>query len=466
METREERLKVAFLTAGGAGMYCGSCMRDNAAAAELIRQGHEVTLTPLYTPIRTDEASVSKSDVYFGGISAYLRMRWPWMGSLPRPLISWLDSPWLIQNLAGRSIKTSAKDLGELTLSMLRGAEGPHKREVDRLVGWLADDARPQLVDFSNLLISGCLPALKKKLPCPIAVTLQGDDLFIGDLVEPYQAQAIRELQRLAEYVDHFITFSHYYAGEMSQLLNIPLRKFAVVPLGIQLEGYPDPLARYQGLADQQAVDKREGANRPVKKIGFFARHCRAKGFHTFVDAFLILAKMPGMDHVRLHSAGWLGEGDRAFYDQQLSKLREAGLAHRYENAGVLDREEKIAFLSSLDLMSIPTEYREPKGLSVLEALAAGTPVVQPAHGAFPEMLESTQGGKLVPPNDPIALAEAWRELLQDDAKRKSLGLAGASSVRARHGLQSMANGVVSIYRSMLSPQWPPALVNEERALH
>ncbi|MCZ6539665.1 MAG: glycosyltransferase family 1 protein, partial [Chloroflexi bacterium] len=54
-------MKVAYLTAGAGGMYCGSCMRDNTLAAALLRSGRDVVLIPIYSPIRTDEADVSQA---------------------------------------------------------------------------------------------------------------------------------------------------------------------------------------------------------------------------------------------------------------------------------------------------------------------------------------------------------------------------------------------------------------------
>ncbi|NOT60097.1 MAG: glycosyltransferase family 1 protein, partial [Acidobacteria bacterium] len=64
-------MRILYFTAGAAGMYCGSCLRDNALATELMRQGHDVTLVPLYTPTLTDEPNVSQEKVLFGGISVY-----------------------------------------------------------------------------------------------------------------------------------------------------------------------------------------------------------------------------------------------------------------------------------------------------------------------------------------------------------------------------------------------------------
>ena len=67
-------MKILSITAGAGDMYCGSCLRDNALAAELIARGHDVTLLPFYTPTLTDEPNVSAgSRVFFGGISVYLQ---------------------------------------------------------------------------------------------------------------------------------------------------------------------------------------------------------------------------------------------------------------------------------------------------------------------------------------------------------------------------------------------------------
>ena len=78
------RMRILSITAGAAGMYCGSCFRDNALAAELLTRGHDAHLVPVYTPTRTDEPNVSERRVLFGGISVYLQQSWPLFRRLPR----------------------------------------------------------------------------------------------------------------------------------------------------------------------------------------------------------------------------------------------------------------------------------------------------------------------------------------------------------------------------------------------
>src|SRR5512145_2971128 len=66
-------MKILYLTGGAGQMYCGSCLRDNALASELIARGHDVTLLPVYTPTLTDEPNVSGGRVFFGVVSVSLQ---------------------------------------------------------------------------------------------------------------------------------------------------------------------------------------------------------------------------------------------------------------------------------------------------------------------------------------------------------------------------------------------------------
>src|SRR5688572_1470492 len=167
-------LKIAYLTAGAAGMICGSCLHDNTLARALLELGHDVQLVPLYTPIRTDEQDVTLDRVYFGGINMYLQQKLPLFRSLPKWLDRWLDQPWLIDWASGRSVKIDPKQVADLTLSILRGREGFQRKEVERLVDWLSADVQPDVIVFSNILTAGCVPEIKRRMDVPVVVTLQG----------------------------------------------------------------------------------------------------------------------------------------------------------------------------------------------------------------------------------------------------------------------------------------------------
>jgi glycosyltransferase involved in cell wall biosynthesis len=432
----DAKLTVAYLTAGAAGMFCGSCMRDNTLAAALTRLGVDVQLIPTYTPIRTDEENVSVDHVLFGGVNVYLQERYVLFRRLPRWLDSMLNSAWLINTFAGRGIEINAARLGALTVSMLQGRHGHQRKEVERLVEWLKTHHRPHLVNLSNMLIAGCVPAIKEELGVPVLVTLQGDDIFWNSLVEPYKQQVFAELRRLIAEIDGFIVFSRYYAETMGEMLGIPQERFRIVQMGVDLRGFEQ----------YNAPDIRPPT------VGYLARLAPEKGLHQLVDAFLLLKQMPQMESARLRIAGWLGKDNSCYAEAQFKRLRDAHGDACFEYLGTVDRQQKLALLQSIDVLSVPTVYREPKGIFVLEALAAGVPVVQPAHGAFPELLQATGGGKLVAPGDAQELAETLHAMLIDRDARLQLGLAGRDSVHRRFHAQAMAEATLKVYREFLSP--------------
>jgi len=430
--------KVVFLTAGGAGMYCGSCMRDNTLVRHLSALGWDIELVPAYTPIRTDEENVSADRVFFGGINLYLQQKVPFLRHLPGWLFGWLDHPGIIRRAtSGASIPVDPKELGAMALATLDGDHGVLRREHARFVDWLVEQSHPDLLNLTNLLIGGSIPLLRKRLPdIPILVTLQGDDLFLGQLTEPWKTSVIARMRELAAQVDGFLTFTEVYADAMAELFAVARSKFRVVPLGIDAKDLGAPRA-YK-------------AERPPA-VGFFARLSPEKGFHHAVDAFLRLVQLPGMEEACFHFAGWSSAQDREFFERELGRLKRAGLEGRFVHHGSPDRAGKAAFFQSIDVFSVPTDFLEPKGLYVLEALAAGLPVVQPAHGAFPELLQDCPAARLVPERNPEALAEAWRDILIQPDRGIALGASGPEFVKRRASAALMAERTAEVYRELLA---------------
>src|SRR5678815_5498322 len=122
-------MKIVYITAGAASMYCGSCLRDNALAAELLSRGHDITLVPLYTPTLTDEQNVSEDRVFFGGISVYLEQHSALFRHTPRILDRVWDSEFALKAASRRSIPVDPQSLGALTVSMLQGLQGHQRKE-------------------------------------------------------------------------------------------------------------------------------------------------------------------------------------------------------------------------------------------------------------------------------------------------------------------------------------------------
>ncbi|MGY8746914.1 MAG: glycosyltransferase family 4 protein [Pirellulales bacterium] len=430
--------KIIYLTAGAGGMFCGSCMHDNALSRALFAEGWDIQLVPTYTPIRTDESDFSVDKVLFGGINVYLQQKIPFLRYLPAVFDRFLDSPWLIRKVTSRAMETDGAMLGSLAYSMLLGSRGNQRKEVRKICRWMAL-ARPDVLIFSNILIGGCIEEIKQVVDCPILVTLQGDDVFLDSLKPPYRSQCINRVKEIVNKVDGFIVQSHFFKQYMCDYFSIDPLKIYVTPLGLEVADYASFLDR----------DK-ERQSRRTQTIGYMARIAPEKGLHHLVEAFILLKSMPGAEEAKLQIAGWLSPENQAYADAQWNRLDACGLQDAYQYHGEVDREAKLEFFRNIDLLSVPTVFQEPKGLYALEAMAAGVPVVLPAHGAFPELLEASGGGVLFAPGDETGLALALSELLLDAERRLALGCIGQQFVHQQRNASVMAESTSVILREFL----------------
>lgn len=429
-------MKIAYIAAGAAGMYCGTCIHDNTLAAALQRKGHDVALIPTYTPIRTDETDVSIDRVFYGGINVYLQQKLGLFRHTPWLLDRLFDSPSLLNGLSRFSGSTSAQDLGALTISVLQGEEGQQKKELAKLVKWLKDVYQPDLVQLTNSMFVGFAKEMKKALGVPILCALQGEDIFLEALIEPYKSEALKLLQARTLDVDGYIAPCQYYAGFMAEYLDIPLNKIDVVHLGLNLTEHG---TREKPLPETPFV------------IGYLARICPEKGLHLLVDAFYRLTTQVGSDNLQLKVAGYLGKKDEPYLEKLIEQIEAWGLSEVFDYWGEVDRHQKIDFLNSLHVLSVPTTYKEPKGLFVLEALANGVPVVQPRHGTFPELIGATGGGILVETESPDAIAEGISQLMNDRGYHEQLGLQGKEAVQRGFSDDVMAEATLVVYEKYIS---------------
>jgi glycosyltransferase involved in cell wall biosynthesis len=431
-------MKILSITAGAAGMYCGSCFRDNAVAAELIRRGHDVTLLPVYTPTRTDEANVSdQRQVLFGGINVYLQQRSAIFRHLPRFVDRLVDSPTLIRSLSQRSAATDPALLGGLTISMLEGTGGLLRREFEKLVAWMTREPLPDVINLPNSLLIAMAAPLRSVTKRPVCCTLQGEELFLQGLEASYRTEALRLIAEQVRTVDQFIAVSHHERAFMAEYLKIPRERISVVPLGISFDGYR-PRTRSIG--------------RP-KRVGYFARIAPEKGLHRLADAFIAVGGRQGLEGARLEVAGYLSASDRGYLEGVRRKLADAGLADRFTYHGEVDRAGKLEFLESLDVLSVPATYDEPKGLFLLEAMAAGVPVVQPRRGAFTEIVERTGGGLLVPADDSAALGHGLERVLLDESLAVDLSQRAYAGVRQHYSIGQSAEALLSVYDEVIAGQ-------------
>jgi glycosyltransferase involved in cell wall biosynthesis len=431
-------MRILSITAGAAGMYCGSCFRDNALARELMARQHDVTLMPVYTPTRTDEDNVSRRDVLFGGISVYLQQYSSIFRKTPRFLDRLWDSPRVIGAFAGRAVSNDARMLGDLTVSMLNGEQGTLRKEFDKLVEWTRDEPPPDVINLPNSLLIAMAGPLKRALRRPVFVTLQGEELFLDGLVPPYREQALALIRSHIDQVDEFIAVSDYCAEFMPGYLGIPRSRISVVPLGIDMSGY-----------------QQHKPGRGPFRIGYFARVAPEKGLHVLAQAYVKLrhridadaaVRSRGEGGLRLEAAGYLSPAHEGYLREARRILEDAGLGGEFSYAGELNRDGKLAFLNRLDVLSVPATYDEPKGMFLLEAMASGVPVVQPRRGAFTEVIEKTGGGVLVPADAVDALADGLFGLWQNRDQAAALGAQAWDGVRRHYTIQQSATRLLEVY--------------------
>jgi glycosyltransferase involved in cell wall biosynthesis len=445
-------MKVLHLSAGAGPMYCGSCLHSNTLAASLGKLGVEVLLVPVYTPLRTDEESASSDRLAMGGINVYLQQALGGLGWMPRFVRRLLDRPGLVRWLARRGTRTRPDRLGPLTVSVLRGHEGRLREQVGELSGWIADQVRPDVIHLSNAMLAGLVPSLRAGCPVPVICTLSGEDGFIEKLPPPFAAQSRAVLRQRAAELDALIAMNRYYAGFMADYLAVPAERIHVIPPGLLLDGHRKPASGGPGLCPVPARPLNGPSTSTIPKtIGFLGRVCPDKGLHLLLEAMRPLAEDPGVPAFRVRAAGYLGPGDRPYLAGLLAQAAAWGLGARFEYLGELDREAKIAFLQSLDVMTAPALIPESKGLSVLEAWANGVPAVLPAHGAFPEMVADTGGGLLFAPGSVQELAAALGRMLREEPLAAECGRRAHQAVHQRYGAERMARQTLKLYETLCS---------------
>jgi glycosyltransferase involved in cell wall biosynthesis len=424
-------MRIIQITPGsGDNFYCENCLRDNLIVRALRKLGHDAILVPLYLPAKLEDTSKDNpTPIFFGGINVYLQQKLGLFCKTPRWVDKLFDSRGLLRMAAKRAGMTNAKDLGETTISMLRGEEGRQVKELDRLVDWLKSEAKPDVVCLSNALLVGLTRRIKERLGVPVVCLLQDEDGFLDGLGRAYSLEAWRILrERLAD-VDTLVAVSDYYAAVMRRRLNLADDKVQVVPGGVEVERY-------------------EPAETPpeVATIGFLSRMCEEKGLDVLAEAFIKLKQEEDYRNLRLHIAGGRLADDVDYIKKVKDRLAAAGVINDVQFWESFEREDRIRFLRSLSIMSVPERQGEAFGLYLLEAMAMGVPVVQPRNGVSVELIESTNGGVLYETNDVETLITALKSILGNSEKRVELGKRGREAVLRNFDMTTLAKKLLAIY--------------------
>jgi len=424
----------------GDNFYCENCLRDTAMVLALRRMGHEAACVPMYLPLMVDDAldPQAREEVFFGGVNVYLQQRSALFRWTPRWVDRIFDSPRLLRWVGRKAGLTRSADVAETLLSILRGEVGRQIKELDRLVAFLAERERPDVVSLSNALLVGLARRIKQALGVPVVCSLQDEEGYVDALDEPQRSAVWQLLRERCRDVDAFVAPSSFYRDAMRRRLDLPAERIHVIPNAIDSAGF----------APAEAPP-----DRPT--IGFLSQMCPAKGLDTLAEAFCLLKRSGRFEGLALRIFGGVTRAEVKFVRGLRRRFEKLGVAGDVEFHRDVDPADKPAFLQSCSVVSVPTRRGEAFGLFVLEALACGVPVVVPDHGAFPELARATGGVTLCRPNDPEDLAEKLDALLADPRRAGELGLAGRRAVLEKFTPARMAEKVARLCEGLIRPAGP-----------
>ena len=430
-------MKIVYLITGSGGsFYCGNCYRDMIYLRAIRKvPGIKASAIPLYLPPdSTNTESGLDKDVFFGAISMFMREKVPFLRNMPSFLDKLFDSAPMLRMAAKRAGTTRTEGLEDMTLKMIKGENAFPEKELKRLINYLSKDGKPDIIHLSNALIIGLAHRLKKKMNVKIVCSLLNEDDWINEMAEPYQSNAWKLISKEAGNVDVFLTPSLYYKKLFIEKTGILTDNFHVVPLGL------DPA---------ELINVVRSTTGP--SIGYFCRINSQNGFDKIVDAFINLSAGNELPGLTLHVSGGYTGDDKPFIAEQIRKIKAAGLKSFVRIYPQFQGNSKQEFFSNIDIMSVPVRKYDGYGLYILEANAAGVPVVQPATGAFPEIIEKTMGGITYAADNTEELANSILKLFRNDELREQLGIRGRENVLKELSLDKMSEELSKIYNGNMS---------------
>jgi glycosyltransferase involved in cell wall biosynthesis len=428
-------MKIAHIIPGSGGsFYCGNCLRDSKYVRALKELGHQVIKVPLYLPIFDDAHDLEEVPVFYGAVNLYLKQQFPIFRHMPSFIEHALDTKSVLEMAARKAGSTRAKGLEGMTISMLLGEDGNQKEELERLVDWLVDEAKPDVVHLSNALLLGLAHRIKQRMNVPVVCSLQDEDVWVDAMTDHYRKEVWDLMSERGKDVDVFISVSDYFAAEIHQRMIIPENKMQTVYLGVDTLDYtPKPVSEKEHV------------------IGYLSRMCEENGLAVLVDAFILLRQYPEYLAVKLKITGGKTGDDLHFIKEQKQKISKAGLENEVFWAEEFEGEERQKFFDSVRLISVPVLNGEAFGLYMLEAMASGIPMVQPALGAFPEVIETCGGGVIYGENTPDQLAKTLGELIFNEIRLQELSAAGISGVKQHFDIHAQAKKMMAVYEGVLT---------------
>jgi len=423
-----------IIPGSGGSFYCGNCLRDSKYVEALRKSEHKVVKLPMYLPLFADEHDLSREiPVFYGAISIYLKQLFPVFRKAPGWVDRALNSKPMLKLASKFAGPTRAKGLEEMTVSMLLGEEGQQKDELQKMIDWIVENCAPDVIHLSNALLLGLAKQLGERLQIPVICSLQDEDVWV-DVMKPSAAESVWKLMsNKADDVTKFISVSDYYARVMKEKMALPEAKVTSVHLGVDPADYT-----FKPVAEKK------------RTIGYISRMCQGNGIDILVDAFILLKQKEEFEDVNLLLTGGSTGDDKKLLSELRSRIKEHGLHQQVEFHDDFEEQGLRDYLEKVSVVSVPVRNGEAFGIYLLECMASGIPVVQPALGAFPEIIELTGGGVLYKENTPEALAQSLEKLLSDPGEMDRLSRTGKEGVDKHFHIDMQAERIIEVYENAI----------------
>lgn len=410
-------------------------MRDSKYFEALRKLGVDVVKIPMYLPLFADEHDIEDIPVFYGAISIYLKQRFPIFKKAPAWFDKLLNSKPMLKLAASLAGSTRAKGLEEMTISMLQGEQGKQHEELEFMTDWIRDHFKPDVIHISNALLLGLAKRLKEKLNVSIICTLQDEDTWVDVMTEQSREKVWKLMFENARYVDRFISVSKYFTQVIHNKMQLPENKISSIHIGVD-------------LADYKPVNSED----KPRNIGFISRMCYENGLDILVDAFIKIKKQPEYEDVKLILTGGQTGDDKPFLKRIKKRFKENGLLASVDYHKSFEDEGRQHFFAKTSIISVPVRNGEAFGIYIAEAMASGIPVVQPALGAFPEIIGQTGGGIIYEKNTPENLASSLKALLDDPSGLRQLSTDAVQGANKHLDIHQLAKELIEVYRQVSDP--------------
>jgi len=415
-----------IIPGSGDTFYCGNCFRDNLYAQALRNAGHDVIILPLYLPL-TDKSFHADTPLFFPATSYYVAQKYFEKGKMPRILEKILDSPSMLRMASSFSGTTSAKGMEQITLSMIKGDDKNFIKQTEKLIDWIVNHDRPDIIHLSSSMLIGIAKAIKNRINIPIVCSLQDEEIWLDSLESQYAQEAWATIRDNVSHINRFIASSEFYKSVA--LNKIPeIKDIDLVYSGVNIE-------KYKSL---------HYPKEPT--IGFFYRMNYENGLDILAQSFVKIKSENAISGLKLKIGGGYTRENKSFVNHIKNILQPYIQDVIWSDSYNLD--EHAVFYKDISLICVPLRFNEAVGLYLCEAFAAGRPAVAPDTGSFSEIIGNA--GLLYSPNDSEQLAKVLKKMLTDNAAYEKYKENALQLSRKKYNNTITAENLLKIYTSLM----------------